>query len=285
MNFDDHGQVGWISAGACDSACAYALQDRQKLRLERIGVGAGGRERASSAWRSSHPPCRCRRNCCRRRRCRPTGWSRAAWWWYADAGVRRRGRQRGRRAPQPAAAIARRSDLRRERATCDMGLLRRLRTNPDVPVLPVTRRNATRCGTCHICGSAYSRKLAAGASRYRPRASPPPRCGPRAPSRAASIAAGRRPGDRPAELFISISTSTLPSPPPRITTASIAAADSEWIETRPLSKGIRERPFAMSSASATRTIPASSDSGWPPERCAMIVCSTSAMTTVRSGSS
>ena len=40
-------------------------------------------------------------------------------------------------------------------------------------------------------------------------------------------------------------------------TSSIAAAESEWIETDPRSKGIRERPFAMSSASATRRTPAS----------------------------
>ena len=41
----------------------------------------------------------------------------------------------------------------------------------------------------------------------------------------------------------------------------------------------------MSSASATRTTPASTDSGSPSERWLMIVCSTSAMTIVRSGSS
>ena len=65
----------------------------------------------------------------------------------------------------------------------------------------------------------------------------------------------------------------------------MAAADSEWIETRPSVKGMRERPFDMSSASATRTMPASRLSGSPSERCAVMVCSTSAMTTVRSGSS
>ena len=65
----------------------------------------------------------------------------------------------------------------------------------------------------------------------------------------------------------------------------MAAADSEWIDTRPVSNGIRERPLAMSSASATRTTPASTESGWPSERWEMIVCSTSAWTIVASGSS
>ena len=43
--------------------------------------------------------------------------------------------------------------------------------------------------------------------------------------------------------------------------SAMAAADSEWIESRPDSNGIRERPYAISSASATRTTPASTDSG------------------------
>ena len=68
-------------------------------------------------------------------------------------------------------------------------------------------------------------------------------------------------------------------------TESIAAAESECIDTRPASNGMRERPFAMSSASATRTMPASSVSGSPSARCEVIVCSTSAVTIVRSGSS
>ena len=42
---------------------------------------------------------------------------------------------------------------------------------------------------------------------------------------------------------------------------AIAAAESECIETRPFSNGIRDRPSAMSSASATRRTPASSESG------------------------
>ena len=72
---------------------------------------------------------------------------------------------------------------------------------------------------------------------------------------------------------------------PLIRTSSIAAAESEWIETRPDSNGIRERPLAMSSASATRTTPASTESGTPSERWEMIVWSTSAWTIVSSGSS
>ena len=63
-------------------------------------------------------------------------------------------------------------------------------------------------------------------------------------------------------------------------TVSMAAADSEWIDVRPSANGMRERPFAMSSASATRTTPASSDSGSPSERCEVMHCSTSAITTV-----
>ena len=70
-----------------------------------------------------------------------------------------------------------------------------------------------------------------------------------------------------------------------IRTSSIAAADSEWIDTRPCSNGMRERPFAMSSASATRTMPASSVSGLPYSRWLVIGCSTSAAITVSSGSS
>ena len=68
-------------------------------------------------------------------------------------------------------------------------------------------------------------------------------------------------------------------------TSSIAAAESECIETLPFSNGIRERPWAMSSASATRTTPASSENGSPPARCEMIACSTSEVITVSSGSS
>ena len=68
-------------------------------------------------------------------------------------------------------------------------------------------------------------------------------------------------------------------------TSSIAAAEIEWIETRPRSKGIRERPSSMSSASATRTIPASRVSGCPDSRWEVIVSSTSETTTVSSGSS
>jgi metal-dependent HD superfamily phosphatase/phosphodiesterase len=47
------------------------------------------------------------------------------------------------------------------------------------------------------------------------------------------------------------------------------------MDTRPCSNGIRERPFAMSSASATRRMPASSESGCPSERWLVIACSTS----------
>ena len=64
-----------------------------------------------------------------------------------------------------------------------------------------------------------------------------------------------------------------------------AAALSEWIEIEPRANGMRERPCSMSSASATRRMPASSVSGSPSERWLMIPCSTSDTTTVRSGSS
>jgi hypothetical protein len=56
-------------------------------------------------------------------------------------------------------------------------------------------------------------------------------------------------------LFIRISILIGFSSPSEIVTSSIAAAESECIETRPFSNGIRERPWAMSSASATRTTP------------------------------
>ena len=55
--------------------------------------------------------------------------------------------------------------------------------------------------------------------------------------------------------------------------------------SRPDSTGTRERPWAMSSASATRTTPASSVYGSPRRRWPMIAPSASETTTVRSGSS
>ena len=63
------------------------------------------------------------------------------------------------------------------------------------------------------------------------------------------------------------------------------AADSEWMFGRCVSSDTRERPCSMSSASATRSTPASSVSGRPPLRWPMIACSTSADTIVRCGSS
>ena len=68
-------------------------------------------------------------------------------------------------------------------------------------------------------------------------------------------------------------------------TESIAAAEIAWIPISPRSTGIRERPSAMSSASATRTTPASSVYGSPRRRWPMMQCSASAMTTVSAGSS
>ncbi len=82
-----------------------------------------------------------------------------------------------------------------------------------------------------------------------------------------------------------ISSRTGRSSPASMMTSSIAAADSAWIPMRPASTGTRERPCAMSSASATRTTPASTVYGSPRRRCPMIVCSASEATTVRSGSS
>ena len=53
----------------------------------------------------------------------------------------------------------------------------------------------------------------------------------------------------------------------------------------PASNGTRERPRAMSSASATRTIAPSIVNGSPLERCEMIACIASATTIERVGSS
>ena len=61
----------------------------------------------------------------------------------------------------------------------------------------------------------------------------------------------------PAELLSSISIRTGCSSPASIRTSSTAAAEIEWIPSWPASIGIRVRPWAMSSASATRTTPAS----------------------------
>ena len=86
-------------------------------------------------------------------------------------------------------------------------------------------------------------------------------------------------------MFITISIRTGFSSPSPISTSSIAAAESECIETWPFSNGIRERPLAMSSASPTRRMPASSESGSPSARWLVIAWSTSLTITVRSGSS
>ena len=53
----------------------------------------------------------------------------------------------------------------------------------------------------------------------------------------------------------------------------------------PASNGIRDRPLAMSSASATRTIAPSIVNGAPRERWEITACIASATTTDRSGSS
>ena len=84
---------------------------------------------------------------------------------------------------------------------------------------------------------------------------------------------------------MSISTRIVRSSPGTIRTSSIAAADSEWMFGRRVSNATRERPCSMSSASATRTTPASTVSGRPPLRWPMIACITSEATIVRSGSS
>ena len=65
----------------------------------------------------------------------------------------------------------------------------------------------------------------------------------------------------------------------------MAAAETEWMFGRRVSNGIRERPLAMSSASATRTMPASIVIGSPARRWPITACSASEMTTVSSGSS
>ena len=85
-------------------------------------------------------------------------------------------------------------------------------------------------------------------------------------------------------MFISISMRTALSPSPgSIVTPSIAAAETEWMFGRRVSKGMRERPLAMSSASATRTMPASIVIGSPRRRWPITACSASETTTVSSG--
>ena len=88
----------------------------------------------------------------------------------------------------------------------------------------------------------------------------------------------------PALLDITISTRTAVSSPGLICTSSIAYADSEWMFGRRVSNGTRERPRAMSSASATRTIAPSIVNGSPRRRWEMIACSASDTTIVRFGS-
>ena len=84
----------------------------------------------------------------------------------------------------------------------------------------------------------------------------------------------------PAELDMVTVTQMGCSEPRSRRTPSMAAADTEWIESDPAEKGIRDRPFAMSSASAMRTTPASSVRGFPPERCEMMAWRISARMSV-----
>ena len=118
-------------------------------------------------------------------------------------------------------------------------------------------------------------RSARGASRPRCRCARPPRRTARGPQPRSFAFSRPSTWKMPDELFIRISIRTGRSSPSVILTSSIAAAESECIETLPLSNGMRERPFAMSSASATRTMPASSVSGLPSARWLMIACSTS----------
>ncbi len=83
---------------------------------------------------------------------------------------------------------------------------------------------------------------------------------------------------------MAISMRTALSSPGSIVTASMAAAESEWMFGRRVSKGTRERPEAMSRASATRRTAASIVKGSPARRWPITACSASAVTTVRSGS-
>ena len=95
---------------------------------------------------------------------------------------------------------------------------------------------------------------------------------PRACSAGAGPAGRGRPSSRARPPRRSASVDAMRS----MDTDSTAAADTEWIESEPCSNGMRDRPFAMSSASAMRTMPASRVSGLPPERCEMMACCTSA---------
>ena len=138
------------------------------------------------------------------------------------------------------------------------------------------RGSARRSGPSRAAGGVRARaasragRRGRAASRPRSRCARRPRCSPRGRSRAASWRSSSSIWKMPAELFISISMQDGRSSPARMRTVSIAAADSEWIERPALANGIRERPLAMSSASATRTIPASSVSGSPSARCGVI---------------
>ena len=173
-----------------------------------------------------------------------------------------------------------------ERAERDRGHARAPRRAglPDL-LLRRARRVGRDLGGAGRPGAIRCDTRAAAASRARPRCGPPPRCAPRAPIRGACCASSESTWKTPAELFISTSTRIGRDSPSTIRTSSIAAADSEWMLARWLSSDARERPCSMSSASATRTIPASIVSGRPPLRWPMIACRTSEAMIVRSGSS
>ena len=81
----------------------------------------------------------------------------------------------------------------------------------------------------------------------------------------------------PDELFMAISIRTARSSPGSIDTASMAAAESEWMLGRRVSNGTRERPDAMSRASATLNTPASMVNGSPRRRWPITACRASAM--------
>ena len=75
--------------------------------------------------------------------------------------------------------------------------------------------------------------------------------------RGASWPAGRRPGRCRRSCSSRSRSAPRARSPAEISTRSIAAAEIAWIPICPASTGSRVRPWAMSSASATRTTPAS----------------------------
>ena len=137
---------------------------------------------------------------------------------------------------------------RRWREATDGGRIREL-LHPSPPS-PTLTGGTSRTAAC---------PLLPGRRRRSPRRAP-------GPSSSASSSAARPAGRAPPRSACGPVIRTGLVSPSWISTVSMAAAEREWMFMWPVSKAMRLRPFAMSRASASRMVPASSVMGWPSLR-------------------